>query len=180
MYELAPLIAQQSAPASPHSLRDVAQSVRSDANAEALDLVERELDAAVSAIRAHPPETQRVFEMNQGPLDLVAYLSALTLAPNLGQDGAKVIGSYLSAMGFISAWYARHGQKEKRDAACHAGANLVSSVGLDPERVFKGILILEKEWDGHLAQAGIGTRPGCGAMALLLIVLSSGAAALAV
>lgn len=175
-YEIAP----QSASAPRHEARQ-ASTVTSEPShsshaAEAMARLKQELTAAASAVLAQAPETRGVYENNKESMNNVAYLWARALAPTATESDAAAIGSYMATLSFMSAWYASHGLTDRRDAASHAGAGMVSAVGFEPAAVFRGLLVLEREWDAHLKQAGIGRRSGCAALALLVVLAASGAA----
>lgn len=65
-------------------------------------------------------------------------------------DQYETVQRYIYSMAFISAWFHRHGDRARRDAAAQAAATLLSAVGLgSPERVFAMVLNHERYGDAY-------------------------------
>lgn len=120
---------------------------------------------AERAIRNHPPATVTVYEKG-----IAAFRQGQDNAPapeglaasGLSLEDYKALRLYVVAMAFISAWYHRHGDKERRDKAAHSASLLVAGTGLPSESVFRTFLEFEQLWRRTFAQEGIGhSKFGC-------------------
>lgn len=120
---------------------------------------------AERAIRNHPPATVAVYEKAAAAFregqDNAPVPEGLA-ASGLSLEDYKSLRLYLVAMAFISAWYHRHGDKQRRDIAAHSASLLVAGTGLPSEPVFRTFLEFEHLWRRTLAQEGIRrSRFGC-------------------
>jgi hypothetical protein len=123
--------------------------------------IERALADGEDAIRAHPPETVRIYEMA-----LQAFKEGLAQAPEpegleilgLTWDESKTISRYLFCMAFISAWYHVHGDRERRDKTVRSVAALTAGTGRSAESSFAELMEYERLFREDFARHRIGHR----------------------
>jgi hypothetical protein len=145
-------------------------------HSQVMEIIREGLADAEHAIRSHPENTVRAYEFGlraflEGQADSLE--PADLAATEITVEEFHAIQQYLLAMSFMSAWYRRHGDKERRDKAAQSAATLVGGTGLDPIIVFKKLLQYEQLWRRTLREAGVGrSRFGC-LPALLLVGLPS-------
>jgi len=140
------------------------------------------LAEAEKAIRRHPAETVAVYEQglrafregqeSVAPSEAIVHAEAV----GLSVEDFKMVSLYLVAMAFMAAWYHRHGDKSRRDAAAHSASTLVGGAGVLPENAFKDFLNHERLWRGALESHGIGRRAGIGCAPMVTLVIIGTAA----
>jgi hypothetical protein len=139
--------------------------------------IEKALADGEDAIRAHPPETVRIYEMA-----LQAFKEGLAQAPEpegleilgLTWNESKTISRYFFCVAFISAWYHVHGDRERRDRAMRSVAALIAGTGRSAETSFAELMRYEHLFREDFAKHRIGRRSfGCtGVLFVALAVLA--------
>ncbi len=113
------------------------------------------------AIMKHPAETSRQYT---GGRD--AFMSGLKIEDNLldsyslTADDWRLLERYMLASSFISSWWQRNGNNEKRDNAAHSCCHLISSLGPDSKDTFKLFLHREQLWNSHFSRIS-GSKSSC-------------------
>ncbi len=139
--------------------------------------IEKALADGEDAIRAHPPETFRIYEMA-----LQAYEGGLAQAPEpeglellgLTWDESKTISRYLFCMAFISAWYHVHGDREHRDKTARSVAAMMALTPRSAESSFKELLEYERLHRENFTRLGIGRRSiGCTGLVFVALAVAA-------
>lgn len=99
-------------------------------------------------------------------------VSLWALPMSLGIDEMLLIQKYIATASFMSAWLHLCRDKNARDKASHSCCTIISTLGVDPDKVFIHFLEVEQIWLGVMEKVKVSpTKAGCFTIFIVTVIV---------